>query len=162
MVVLPLKRAKKLGVQCSFFINHITHWGVPIEDSLFGKARAAHYMPVGSAVNEGMRTSLHADTPMTDPSALELMKAATTRIAGDGRCLGEEERITVEAALKSVTIDAAYHIKMEQKLGSISPGKHADFVMLDANPLETPAKKLTDINVLATYLAGEAVWKSGG
>ena len=40
------------------FINHITHWGAPIEDALFGPERAAHYMPVGSAL-----ASRHADQP---------------------------------------------------------------------------------------------------
>ena len=153
-----IKRAVELGVQCSFFINHITHWGAPIEDALFGKERAAHYMPVGSAIRTGMRTSLHADTPMTDPSALTLMQAATTRKAGDGRCLGPEERIDVESALRSVTIDAAYHINMDHKLGSICQGKYADFVVLETNPLATSPDALSEITVLETYLCGERVW----
>ncbi|MFK8036433.1 MAG: amidohydrolase [Hyphomicrobiales bacterium] len=155
-----IKRAQKLGVLCSFFINHITHWGAPIEDALFGSERAAHYMPAGSAVAEGMRISLHADTPMTDPSALELMQAGTTRIAGDGRCLGESERLDVSSALRAVTIDAAYQIGMEEKLGSITTGKHADLVILDANPLQTNASKLRDINIRSTWLAGERVWSN--
>lgn len=153
-----IERAQRLGVLCSFFINHITHWGAPIEDALFGPERAAHYMPAGSAVTQGMRISLHADTPMTDPSALHLMQAATTRIAGDGRCLGPEERIDAHAALRAVTIDAAYQIAMEDRLGSITPGKHADFVMLDANPLETGAAELADIAIRETWLAGKRVW----
>lgn len=153
-----IERAQCLGVLCSFFINHITHWGAPIEDALFGPERAAHYMPAGSAVAAGMRISLHADTPMTDPSALQLMKAATTRLAGDGRVMGESERLDVATALRSVTIDAAYQIGMEHKLGSIAPGKHADLVVLDSNPLDSPAIELADIRVMATYLAGNRVW----
>ncbi|MEP0522181.1 MAG: amidohydrolase family protein [Hyphomicrobiales bacterium] len=153
-----IERAQQLGVICSFFINHITHWGAPIEDALFGPERAAHYMPAGTAVAEGMRISLHADTPMTDPSALELMQAATTRIAGDGRCLGESECLDIPAALRSVTIDAAYQIGMEDRLGSITPGKHADLVVLDTNPLESEPSKLRDIGVQSTWLAGECVW----
>jgi len=153
-----IERAQRLGVLCSFFINHITHWGAPIEDALFGPERAAHYMPAGSAAAAGMRISLHADTPMTDPSALQLMKAATTRLAGDGRVLGEGERLDRMTALRSVTIDAAYQIGMEDKLGSIAPGKHADLVVLDSNPLEGPAVALADIPVMATYLAGNRVW----
>lgn len=155
-----ITRAQELGVLCSFFINHITHWGAPIEDALFGPERAAHYMPAGTAVESGMRISLHADTPMTDPSCLELMKAATTRLAGDGRCLGESERLDSLSALKAVTIDAAYQIGMEDKLGSIAPGKHADLVILARNPLETPHLELADIAIAATYLAGECVWKN--
>lgn len=155
-----IERAQRLGVLCSFFINHITHWGAPIEDALFGPERAAHYMPAGSALESGMRISLHADTPMTDPSCLELMKAATTRLAGDGRCLGESERLDSLSALKAVTIDAAYQIGMEEKLGSIKTGKHADLVILERNPLETPHLELAEIGIAATYLAGDCVWSN--
>ncbi|GAB5468465.1 MAG: amidohydrolase [Rhodospirillales bacterium] len=152
-----IARAVELGVLSSFFINHITHWGAPIEDALFGPERAAHYMPAGSAAKAGMRISLHADTPMTDPSALELMRAARLRTAGDGRCLGPEERLDAETALKSVTVDAAYQIGMEARLGSLTAGKHADLAVLDRNPLTTPPEALTKIAVLATYLAGDLV-----
>lgn len=153
-----IERAQRLGVLCSFFINHITHWGAPIEDALFGPERAAHYMPAGSAAAAGMRISLHADTPMTDPSALQLMQAATTRIAGDGRVVGKSECLDRATALRSVTIDAAFQIGMEHKLGSLAPGKHADLVVLDRNPLTGPAVALSDIRVMATYLAGTRVW----
>lgn len=156
-----IERAQRLGVICSFFINHITHWGGPIEDALFGPERAAHYMPAGGAVKAGMRISLHADTPMTDPSALELMKAGITRQTKDGRCLGKDECLDAMTALRSVTIDAAYQIGMEDKLGSISVGKHADFVILKDNPLETDANSIADIKVISTYIAGEQVWHNG-
>lgn len=155
-----IKRAQRLGVLCSFFINHITHWGAPIEDALFGPERAAHYMPAGSALRSGMRISLHADTPMTDPSCLELMQAATTRLAGDGRCLGPDERMDSLSALKAVTIDAAYQIGMEDSLGSITVGKHADLVILAANPLDTPHADLAAIAIEETWLAGERVWQN--
>ncbi|MCY6382165.1 amidohydrolase [Hoeflea prorocentri] len=157
-----IERAVKLGVLSSFFINHITHWGAPIEDALFGPERAAHYMPAGSAVKHGMRISLHADTPMTDPSALELMQAATTRTAGDGRCVGAGERLDAQTALKAVTIDAAFQICKEDMLGSISPGKHADLVVLEKNPLETQSEDLASIKVEQTWLAGERVWAHDG
>ena len=154
-----IERAHGLGVLCSFFINHITHWGVPIEDALFGSARAAGYVPAGSAARRGMRISLHADTPMTDPSCLALMAAATTRRAPDGRCVGPSERLDSLAALKAVTIDAAFQIRMEDRLGSLTPGKHADLVVLDRNPLEVRHEELPDIRVEATYLAGRRVFE---
>ncbi|MCY4273962.1 MAG: amidohydrolase [Gammaproteobacteria bacterium] len=154
-----IERARQLEVLCSFFINHITYWGVPIEDALFGSERAAHYMPAGTAVRNGMQISLHADTPMTDPSCLELMAAATLRQAPDGRCIGPGERLDSESALKSVTIDAAFQIGMEDHLGSLTPGKHADMVILDRNPLEVPYEELKDISVLSTYLAGSCVFE---
>ncbi len=153
-----IERAQRLGVLCSFFINHITHWGAPIEDALFGPERAAHYMPVGSAVAAGMPISLHADTPMTDASALVLMQAAATRRAHDGRVLGPEECIDTRTALRAVTIDAAYQIGMEDRLGSLAPGKHADLAILAKNPLQVAADDLSRIAVKETWLAGERVF----
>ena len=153
-----IDRCMELGVLGSFFINHITHWGAPIEDVLFGPERAAHYVPAGSAAARGMRISLHADTPMTDPSCLELMQAAMTRRAGDGRCVGPEEQMTAEAALRAVTLDAAYQIMKEDVLGSITPGKHADFAVLARNPLLEPAEAIAAIEVQQTWLAGRRVW----
>ncbi|NIA70386.1 amidohydrolase [Pelagibius litoralis] len=152
-------RAKDLGVQCSFFINHITHWGGPIEDALFGPERAAHYMPAGSAHKAGMRLSLHADAPMTVTSGLDLMQAASTRMTNDGRCLGENERLDRLTALKAVTIDAAFHIGMEHKLGSLTRGKLADLVILDRDPLDTNPHELSAIQVEQTWLAGECVYR---
>ena len=153
-----IERAMRLGVLSSFFINHITHWGVPIEDVLFGPERAAHYVPAGTAARRGMRISLHADTPMTDPSCLALMQAGITRKAGDGRCVGKGECLDAEAALRAVTIDAAFQIGKEDLLGSISPGKYADLVILDANPLTTDPDCIGDIKVMQTWLAGNCVW----
>lgn len=154
-----IERANKLGVLSSFFVNHIPIWGAPIEDALFGSQRAAHYMPIGSAVRSGMRISLHADTPMTDPSALFLMQAATVRRANDGRIMGPKQRIDLPQALKAVTIDAAFQIGKEKELGSIRVGKHADFAILDQDPFEQPLETLSQIQVCETYLAGKSVWQ---
>ena len=87
---------------------------------------------------------------MTDPSCLELMQAGLTRRASDGRCVGEDERLDAEAALRAVTIDAAFQIGKQDVLGSISPGKHADLVVLDANPLATDPDRIRDIRVKQT------------
>ncbi len=157
-----IERCMSMGVLGSFFINHITHWGAPIEDVLFGPERAAHYVPAGSATAQGMRISLHADTPMTDPSCLELMQAAITRKTKEGRCVGPDERMTAEAALRAVTIDAAYQIRKEDVLGSITPGKYADFVILARNPLAASHDRISDIEVQETWLAGRKVWSHVG
>ena len=81
-----------------------------------------------------------------------------TRMAGDGRCVGKGECLDAETALRAVTIDAAYQIGKEDVLGSISPGKHADLVVLAANPLTTDPGRIRDIRVEQTWLAGTCVW----
>lgn len=153
-----LQRAVALGVLSSFFISHIRYWGAAVEDSLFGPERAAHYMPAGTALAQGMRISLHADTPMTDASALGLMQTAIGRKTDEGRVIGAGEGISVEQALRAMTIDAAYQLFMEDKLGSISVGKYADLVLLDANPLEVETDRLDQVRICETWLAGSLVY----
>jgi predicted amidohydrolase YtcJ len=155
-----IDRAIQLGVICSYFINHIKYWGEVVEDHLFGAERAAHYMPAGSACERGMRISLHADTPMTDASALVMMQTAVTRKTLNGRVIGLIERLTVEQALRAVTIDAAYQLFMEDSIGSIRENKLADFVVLDKNPLDVPVNELENIRISETWLAGQKVYSS--
>ena len=61
--------------------------------------------------------------------------------------------------LKALTINAAWQIKMEEKIGSIKVGKYADFVVLDKNPLTIPKSELRKINVMATIVNGNTIFK---
>lgn len=153
-----IERAMKLGVVCSFFPAHLYYWGEPIADHMFGPDVAAKYMPFGSAARAGMRFSLHADAPMTDPSPLLCMQIATTRRTKAGRVLGPDQCISREQALRAVTLDAAYQLFMENHIGSITVGKYADFTVLAENPLKTKSDSLGDIKVHGTWLAGRQIF----
>jgi predicted amidohydrolase YtcJ len=65
----------------------------------------------------------------------------------------------VEQGLKSLTINAAWQIKMENRIGSIKPGKYADFVILHQNPMLVDPEKIKDINVLQTIVNGNTIYK---
>ncbi len=54
-----------------------------------------------------------------------------------------------------VTIDAAYVLEMDDRIGSIEPGKHADFTVLEADPLEVEPESIRSIGVWGTIFAGE-------
>ena len=69
------------------------------------------------------------------------------------------ESITVEQALKMVTINGAYAMGIEKDAGSIEVGKYADFVVLDGNPLEMAPEKIPDINVMKTVFEGKVVYE---
>ncbi len=69
------------------------------------------------------------------------------------------ESITVEQALKMVTINGAYAMGIEKDAGSIEVGKYADIVVLDGNPLDMPPKKIRDIEVLTTVFEGKVVYE---
>ena len=76
------------------------------------------------------------------------------RMTGSGRVAGKEQRITVEQALRAVTLDAAYSWRMEQEMGSIAPGKVANFTVLEEDPLAVDPMKLKDIPIWGTVFEG--------
>jgi predicted amidohydrolase YtcJ len=154
-------RAAQLGVTCSLFPAHIYYFGDALADGLFGEQVAANWVSGRAALDAGVRISLHNDAPVTPESPLLNMQAATTRRVGrSGRVLGPENRITPAEAVRAQTIDAAWQLFMEDRVGSISPGKYADLVVLDANPLEADPERLGELQVLATYLAGRQVYEA--
>ena len=85
---------------------------------------------------------------------LKLMQTAITRRTRTGEQLGAAEAITAEQALRAVTIDAAWHLFADHLVGSIEPGKYADFTVLERNPLEVPPEELDRIDVLGTWSGG--------
>ena len=72
--------------------------------------------------------------------------------------MGEDEKINVYDALKGITINAAYQYFEEGKKGSLRPGKLADLVILDRNPLRVPVNELRDIHVVETIKEGKPVF----
>ena len=85
-----------------------------------------------------------------------------TLVTRKGPILGGEppdefraQRISVEEALRLITIDAAYALHREDVIGSITPGKHGDLVVLSDNPLEVDSESLLDISVWMTVVGGE-------
>ncbi len=71
------------------------------------------------------------------------------------RVLGEHERISVYDALYAVTLDAAYTLKMDHDVGSIEPGKLADFTVLEEDPFAVDPMKLNEIKIRGTVLGGK-------
>ncbi|MET3721899.1 amidohydrolase family protein [Arthrobacter sp. UYEF21] len=153
-----VRRAHRLGATISFFVAHIHFYG-DILLELFGE-RAESWTPAGAAAEAGMRFSLHNDPPVTPESPLLNMQAAMTRLAPSGKVLGPGFRIDIRTAIKAQTIDAAWQLFSDHELGSLEPGKLADLVVLDADPLQTPAEKIGNISVLETWTGGRQVYAS--
>jgi predicted amidohydrolase YtcJ len=152
-----LQRAHDLGVTCSIFVDQIHYWGDVIVDGLFGAEHGERWMPCGSAVKTGMRISLHNDPPVTPEEPLRNISVAVARTAPSGRVLGPEQRLTVEQAIKAQTIDAAYQLFADDVIGSLEVGKYADMVVLSADPRSVPPEQIADLEVRATFLAGQQV-----
>jgi predicted amidohydrolase YtcJ len=150
-------RTHAMGVVCSFFVPHVFHWGDAISEGLLGPER---YMPAGSATRQGMRVSYHSDAPMTEPNPLLSIQTAVTRLTESGKILGAHQRVSVDEALRAMTIDAAYHIGMEQDIGSLEIGKLADFAILGSDPRQVPPESLATIPVNGTWMNGREVWRA--
>jgi len=151
-----IDRALSLGVVASFFLPYIYHWGEALRDCLLGREAAERFVPSGSATARGMRVSYHCDAPMTWPDALKCLYVAVTRKTMKGAVLGGDQRVSMAQALRALTVDAAYHLRMEHEIGSIGVGKLADFVVLGADPLSWDPEDIMSLPILGTYVGGEA------
>ena len=152
-----LARMKALGMTPSFFSAHTYYWGDRHRDIFMGPERAANMSPAQSAVQEGLRFSTHLDTPVVPMDPLLAAWSTVNRETSAGKVIGAHQRISVEQALRAITIDAAWQIFRDDELGSITPGKLADLVVLDKDPL-THGETLRQLKVERTLIGGVSVF----
>ena len=152
-----LDKMASLGLTVSFFSYHVYVWGDRHREIFLGPERARRISPAASAVERGIRFTLHNDTPVTPMRPLPLIWCAVNRLTASGHELGPEQRISPLQALRAHTIDAAWQVFRDDDLGSIETGKSADFAVLSKNPLEH-AETIKDIQVDATIKDGETIF----
>ncbi len=155
-----LDAMKELGISPSFFVSHTFYWGEQHRDIFMGPKRGANISPLRSAINKGIRFSIHLDTPVTPMRPLQAVWSAVNRLTRSGDVLGPDQRITPLEALRAVTIDAAWQEHDEKIKGSIEPGKFADLIVLSDNPLTVNPVKIKDLQVLETIVSGKSVYHS--
>jgi predicted amidohydrolase YtcJ len=155
-----LQTMKQLGIAASFFINHVYFWGDRHRDIFLGQERASRINPLAEAVELDLLFTLHSDCPITPISPLFSVWAAVNRVTRNGNVLGEDQKIDVLTALKSMTIYGAELNFEEKEKGTIEVGKKADFVVLAKDPLTCPPEEIKDIPVLATIIDGKVVWEN--
>ncbi len=152
-----IEQMKSLNITPSYHVNHIYYYGDALKKSIIGARRAEAVFPIASTQAKEVPYSLHADQPMFESQPFRLIRTAVERRTKTGDILGDNEKITIMDGLKALTINAAWQIHKEDKIGSIKPGKYADFVVIDKNPLETPPAKLDSIQILQTFVNGNEV-----
>jgi hypothetical protein len=100
----------------------------------------------------------HTDAPVALPDSMRVLSATVTRRSRTGDILGPMHRVPVDVGLKALTLWPAWQHFEEDRKGSITPGKLADFVVLSDNPMTVPEEALDDLVVLRTIKEDEVVY----
>lgn len=148
------RRMKALGICANLFANHVYYWGEQHAAYTMGPDKARRMDACATALREGVPLAIHSDAPVTPLGPLFTAWCAVNRLTAKGRVLGPEERIPVAAALRAITLGAAYTLKLDDEVGSIEVGKRADFCVLGEDPMEVPPERLKDVPVWGTVLGG--------
>ena len=150
-------RIKELGCLVSGNPYYVTSLADQYSKVGLGSQRANEMVRMGDVERAGISYSYHSDMPMAPADPLFLMWCGVNRVTTSGRVAGENQRVSREGAMKAVTIEAAYSLKMENELGSIVSGKLANLTILDDNPVTCDPMKIRDIGVWGTVHEGRVL-----
>lgn len=153
-----LARMRELDIQPSFFASHTWFWGDWHRDVALGPVRADRISPQASAWRLGLRPTAHNDAPVVAPDIARLIWSSVNRRTQSGDILGPQERISTYQALVQVTRNAAWQIHEEASKGTLEPGKLADLVVLDQDPLRASPDALKDLQVVTTLKEGRVIF----
>ena len=153
-----LNVAANQGLVPSFFPIHVQFWGDRHRDIFLGPKRAARIDPARSALDRGMKFTLHHDAPVAGIDMLNVISAAVNRRTTSGELLGPEQAITPYEALRAVTKDAAWQYFEEHRKGTLESGKLADMVIISEDPLAIDPMKIGKIEVLQTIKEGKTIY----
>jgi len=149
---------KELGVIASLFPLHTYYWG-DWHSQLIGEELGMKISPVRTALNKGLKVTIHTDAPVALPNLMRVVWTAVNRTSRSGKIIGEAERLTPYEALKAITIWSAYQHFEEETKGTIEKGKIADLVVLDKNPLTVEPDDIQYIQVMKTIKSGQLLFE---
>ncbi|EGN99525.1 hypothetical protein SERLA73DRAFT_179580 [Serpula lacrymans var. lacrymans S7.3] len=158
-----MARVGKLGVIASIQPTHAISDMWYAEDRL-GPERVKGLYAFRSLINHGARLALGSDFPVEDMNPLSGFYSAVTRLSFDGRSPHgtagwfPDQRLTRQEALRGMTIDAAYASFTDSEVGSLVPGKRADYVVLSQDIMTVPVGQILDTKVFATAIDGRPVF----
>jgi predicted amidohydrolase YtcJ len=159
---VDLPRLGKSGIISSMQPVHQTSDRLMAEARL-GPARLGGAYAWNSILKAGGRLAFGSDTPVEFPNPFHGLAAAITREDEMGQPFGgwqPAERITREQALAAFTIGAAHAAFAEGKVGSLTPGNRADFILIDTDPLLASPSDIRKTKVSETWVGGRPVFKA--
>tara|TARA_B100001059_G_C17799329_1_gene565145 strand:- start:136 stop:1869 length:1734 start_codon:yes stop_codon:yes gene_type:complete len=149
----------ELSILPSLFPMHTFYWGDWHKESVLGEPRADYISPCRDVIDAGLTITSHHDAPVTFPNSMRVLDATVNRVTRSGKILGPDQKITPYEGLKTLTDWAAYQYFEEDRKGTLSKGKLADFVILDKNPLKIDPMQIHDIKILKSIKEGKTVYE---
>jgi hypothetical protein len=121
--------------------------------------RAHRLQPIREELDAGIRPVLSSDAFVSSLRPLDTISAAMTRRTRTGAPIGADHRMTLDESLRAHTLDAAVAIGMEDRIGSLRPGKLADVAIVDGDLKATAPERIGALSMWLTLLDGEIAWR---
>jgi len=130
-----------------------------------GPVRFSHMEPEGSLSAAGTRIAYGSDWPVDRLNEWFALKVGVTR-TGDGLLgkaydgsFNDEKGLQPAEVLRAITLNSSYELHQDKDTGSLEPGKLADLIVLDRNPLQVPPEDIAKVTVLVTMVGGQIVYR---
>jgi predicted amidohydrolase YtcJ len=117
-------------------------------------------MPLREELELGIRPAISSDAFVQSYRPLDTVAAAVRRVTPTGVRVGADQELTIEEAVAAHTINAARALHMDDKIGSIEPGKLADLTVVDGDLLATPAESIRNLPIWMTVLGGTIAYRA--
>ena len=160
-----IPRMKNLGMMAS--LNNTLLWeppsvvpnmtGTSLMSRIYGLEYASWVSPRKSLTAAGVMSTFEIDRPLPHKILFLLTKGMNRYNDRDQRVYGPNERTDRTVQLKAITRWGAHYVLRENLLGTLEPGKYADFVVLDKDILTVPEDQIPSIRVLMTAVGGKPV-----
>ncbi len=160
VTLADIPRFAELGIIASMQATHATSDKNMAEDRV-GPERILGGYAWRRMLDAGVVIANGSDFPVELSNPFHGLYASVTRQGRDGEPEGgwyPDQALTRAETLHSFTLGAAYAAHQEDRLGSLEPGKWADFIVIDRDYFTVPASEIDDIVVLETWVGGEKVF----
>lgn len=156
-----IPRFKTLGIIPSMQPTHATS-DKNMAETRVGPERIKGAYAWRSFLHQGSRIACGSDFPVESPNPFYGIHAAVTRMDHAGQPVAgwyPNQAMSLKEAFRCFTLDAAWAGHQENSLGTLEPGKHADFIVIDRDLFRMSTYDIFKTGVLETWVGGKQVFK---